>query len=311
MTKGTPSGRVIVCVLLHVKQAAEQASIALAPAADGRLSAADPPRLAADPSRKHGRRKPVWSECWFAGEQNKKINPQTPRQLVYTFNTERNRKQPRRQKRRRRRRRRGKRRRLTEDSGVPPRGEQAPERHVHQHLEADLVEGGRVGEGLQPSLHRLRQLHFVKGVTHDTRPRDASADAACGEAEELKSWGERDSELRLRRERSPEGRHGGEMFRARGAQSGVRGTLRGPWGSSEGPPVGRGAIYFHFDSLQKDDEIMFDYFRHEFKQLFCNKTYKSRSVIKWRSQRQSLIKCGPGVWFVSVMRNSLNLEENC
>lgn len=55
MTKGTPSGRVIVCVLLHVKQAAQEANIALAPAADGRLSAADPPRLGADPSHKHGR----------------------------------------------------------------------------------------------------------------------------------------------------------------------------------------------------------------------------------------------------------------
>lgn len=55
------------------------------------------------------------------------------------------------------------RRQLTEDSRVAVRGEQAPVGHVQQHLEAAVVEGGRVGERLQPSLHRLRQLHFARG----------------------------------------------------------------------------------------------------------------------------------------------------
>lgn len=39
----------------------------------------------------------------------------------------------------------GKRRQLTEDCRVAFGGEQAPERHVHQHLEAALVERGRIG----------------------------------------------------------------------------------------------------------------------------------------------------------------------
>lgn len=42
----------------------------------------------------------------------------------------------------------GKRRRLTEDGGVASGGQQAPERHVHQHLEAGPVEGGRVRQRL-------------------------------------------------------------------------------------------------------------------------------------------------------------------
>lgn len=51
---------------------------------------------------------------------------------------------------------------LTENCGVAPRGEQALEGRVHQHLEAAPVKGGRVGQAPQARLHGLGQLHFVR-----------------------------------------------------------------------------------------------------------------------------------------------------
>lgn len=110
------------------------------------------------------------------------------------------------------------RRQLTEDCGVCVRGEQAPERRVYQHLEAALVEGGQVGERLQPSLHRLRQLHFANGWP--TTPHHVT------------------DQLMLRVEQQ-------EGWLSRGAQGWGRGwhMSRNHWGSQEGRPGRTDLVY--------------------------------------------------------------------
>lgn len=148
----------------------EKANMALAPLL--RLAAAASPRLITDLN--------INTENWVTGisqhaaEQKRRaasavnIEAATAAAVAVTaaaaldICTERNRKWRRRQKAAAERR-----QRLTENCGVAPRQQQAPERHIHQHLEAGPIEGGRVGEGSQSALHRLGQLHFVRSATED------------------------------------------------------------------------------------------------------------------------------------------------
>lgn len=144
----------------------EKANMALAPLL--RLAAAASPRLITDLNTN--------TENWVTGnsqhaaEQRRRVGDVVNIEATTAaavaaaldIRTERNRKWRRRQKAAAERS-----QRLTENCGVAPRRQQAPERHVHQHLEAGPVEGGRVGEGSQPALHRLGQLHFVRSATED------------------------------------------------------------------------------------------------------------------------------------------------
>lgn len=65
----------------------------------------------------------------------------------------------------RRRRRRGG---LTEHGGIPARRQQTPETRIYYNREAAAVQHRLIAQRLQPSLHRLGQLHFAERASHVT-----------------------------------------------------------------------------------------------------------------------------------------------